>query len=299
MCGAAAVLSAFDSIAELGPKCDVLAVVALAENAIDATALKPLEIVKSAKGLSVEVSNTDAEGRLCLADAMTYAQKMHPYSSSEGGGGGGAGGGGDREKLAAMVEMSTLTGACVVALGEEAAGLFTNDSALETELRDAGSACGETLWPMPGGSFSHPVSTQRNATQPCPALSTSSQPCPTLFYLPQPYPTLCNPMQSYATLCNPPPPSPPVLPNHEKEISGEGSHADLKSCGPTRWGGACTAAAFLKQFVEDDTPWAHVDIAGPSMADKAKGGWPAGATGFGADTLVRWIEGKYGFAERK
>ena len=156
----------------------MLAVLALAENAVGPTALKPLEVVSSLKGLSVEVSNTDAEGRLCLADAMTYAQTMH---------------GG--ESLDSIIEMSTLTGACVVALGDEAAGLFTNDATLEAELRAAGEACAETLWPMP------------------------------------------------------------ILPHHEKEISGEGSHADLKSCGPTRYGGACTAAAFLKQFVEGETPW--------------------------------------------
>jgi len=155
----------------------------------------------------VEIGNTDAEGRLVLADAFTYVQRHY--------------------KVKKMVDLATLTGACVVALGEHAAGLFSNNDNLSLELKRAGDDVFERLWPMP------------------------------LF----------------------------------EEYSGEmkGSQSDLKNSGKSRWGGACTAAAFLKEFVEDGVEWAHLDIAGPAIMSEKRGHFPKGATGFGVQLLLRWL----------
>ena len=124
-----AVLGAFRALTRLGLARNVVAVLAIAENAIGEHAYKPHAILRSHAGLTVEVKNTDAEGRLVLADALSYAQARHaPHT---------------------IIDLATLTGACVVALGEYAAGLFGNSSALRGALVAAGEARGERLWPMP------------------------------------------------------------------------------------------------------------------------------------------------------
>lgn len=128
--GAAAVLGALKSIALSKTKANVVVVLAIAENAIGASSYKPHAILKSAKGLTVEVSNTDAEGRLCLADAMTWAQTLYPSP-------------------AALVDVATLTGACVVALGEHCAGVFSNNDSLAKNLVDSGDQAFEECWRMP------------------------------------------------------------------------------------------------------------------------------------------------------
>jgi len=128
MCGAAAVLGTMRAIAELGPRINVVAVVPACENLPSGSATKPGDIVTSMSGQTIEVLNTDAEGRLILCDALTYVQRFRP---------------------AAIVDVATLTGACVVALGNVHSGLFSPDDALAAELLAAGSAAGDSAWRMP------------------------------------------------------------------------------------------------------------------------------------------------------
>ncbi len=131
MGGAGAVTGAMRLIAGRKAKANVVAVCALVENMPDGNAQRPGDVVKSMSGQTVEVINTDAEGRLILCDAMWYAQ--------------------EKFKPQAMVELSTLTGAIIVALGHERAGLFCNNTQLSNRLRAAGSGIGEKLWRMPLG----------------------------------------------------------------------------------------------------------------------------------------------------
>jgi len=128
MAGAAAVLGAMRAIARLKPEVEVRAYVAAAENMISGTAYRVSDVLKSLSGKTIEVLNTDAEGRLTLADAITYA---------------------DRQGAEAIVELSTLTGACVVALGEKIAGLFANDARWGREVQEAAERAGEKVWPLP------------------------------------------------------------------------------------------------------------------------------------------------------
>jgi leucyl aminopeptidase len=131
MGGAGAVTGAMRLIAARKARANVVGVCALVENMPDGNAQRPGDVVKSMSGQTVEVINTDAEGRLILCDAMWYTQ--------------------ERFKPQAMVELSTLTGAIIVALGHERAGLFSNDTALSNKLRAAGTTVGEKLWRMPLG----------------------------------------------------------------------------------------------------------------------------------------------------
>jgi leucyl aminopeptidase len=128
-CGGMAVLGAMAGIARLKLKRNVVGLIASAENMPSATAYRPGDIVKTYDGTRIEVINTDAEGRMVLADAIAYARK-------------------DCE-AAAIIDLATLTGACVVALGEYAAGLWSTSDALKDGLLDAAGKSGERLWPMP------------------------------------------------------------------------------------------------------------------------------------------------------
>lgn len=128
MSGAAAVLGAAQAIAQLHPKVEVHFIVAATENMISGNALHPGDILTASNGKTIEVNNTDAEGRLTLADALVYTEKL---------------------SVDAIVDLATLTGACVVALGEAIAGIWSNDEALATQLTDAATASGEKLWAMP------------------------------------------------------------------------------------------------------------------------------------------------------
>lgn len=129
MAGAATVLAAVRTAAALGLKVNVTAVTPLAENCIDAHSYKPGDVYHSYSGKTVEITNTDAEGRLILADALSYAAKeLQPTC---------------------MIDVATLTGAIVIALGEDMAGLFVNDEKLSTDLLKASEATGEMLWRMP------------------------------------------------------------------------------------------------------------------------------------------------------
>ena len=129
MGGSAAVIGAMRAIAELRPAgVEVHMLVASCENMINGSAVHPGDIVTASNGTTIEINNTDAEGRLTLADALVYACKLKPD---------------------AIVDLATLTGACVIALGEEIAGLWTSDDTLASNLEQAAMASGEGLWRMP------------------------------------------------------------------------------------------------------------------------------------------------------
>ena len=129
MCGAAAVLGAFRTICAIKPAINVTCVVPSSENLVNGKAVKPGDIVTSYSGKTIEIYNTDAEGRLLLADAMAYTAET--------------------QKPDIMVDVATLTGACIVALGHEMAGLITEDDELATQLIDAGDDIYERLWRLP------------------------------------------------------------------------------------------------------------------------------------------------------
>ncbi len=182
MGGAAAVTGVMRALAARKAKVNAVGVIGLVENMPDGRAQRPGDVVKSLSGQTIAVLNTDAEGRLVLADCLTYAR--------------------DTFKPALMIDLATLTGAILVALGKEYAGLFSNDDDLSEALRKAGEKTGEKVWRLPLG-------------------------------------------KAYDKLID-----------HEV--------ADMKNIGG-RNAGSITAAQFLKRFVED-TPWAHIDVAGTAMA---------------------------------
>jgi leucyl aminopeptidase len=204
MGGAAATFGAAKAIAQLKPDVEVHFISAVTENMISGRAMHPGDILTASNGKTIEVNNTDAEGRLTLADALVFTDKLG---------------------LDAIVDLATLTGACVIALGDDMAGLWSANDAIANELLQASNLAGEKLWRMP---------------------------------------------------------------MEDKYFDGLKSVvADMKNTGP-RPGGAITAALFLKQFVKD-TPWAHLDIAGPVWTDKENGYNSTGATGFAVRTLVNWV----------
>jgi len=206
MGGAGAVVGAMKALAGRKAKANVVGVCGLVENMPDGNAQRPGDVVTTMSGQTVEVINTDAEGRLVLCDAMTWTQR--------------------NIKPRAMIDLATLTGAMVIALGHEYAGMFANDDALATGLIKAAEESGDKLWRQPLG-------------------------------------------EAYDRLIDSP-------------------IADMKNVGP-REGGSITAAQFLKRYVENDTPWAHLDIAGMAWSDKAKSTYDKGATGFGVRLLDQYI----------
>jgi leucyl aminopeptidase len=128
MSGAAAVIGLFAASATLDLPFRLVGLVPSAENMVSDRAVKPGDVVRALDGTTVEITNTDAEGRLLLADALGYAKRFEPET---------------------VVDLATLTGAIAIALGGAAAGLFTEDDALAAELAAAGEAAGERLWRMP------------------------------------------------------------------------------------------------------------------------------------------------------
>ena len=204
MGGAAATFGAAQAIAQLKPNVEVHFISAATENMIGAKAMHPGDILTASNGKTIEVNNTDAEGRLTLADALVFAEKL---------------------EVDAIVDLATLTGACIVALGDDIAGMFTEDEDLAQAITAAAAIAGEKFWQMP---------------------------------------------------------------MEEKYFDGLKSIvADMKNTGP-RAGGSITAALFLKQFVKD-TPWAHLDVAGPVWTEKENGYINPGGTGFAVRTLVQWV----------
>jgi len=207
MCGGAAVLGAMHLLKSRKPRVNVLALVPATDNMPGGNAYRPGDIVKARNGKTIEIISTDAEGRMLLCDALAYAAERKP---------------------ACMIDLATLTGACVVALGDAAAGLFTSDEALKGRIEEAAKRCGERVWPMPL------------------------------------YPRYTEMMKS--------------------------AYADLKNAGG-RYGGACTAAAFLKEFT-GSVPWAHLDIAGTAWTDKDQDWNRVGATGYGVRLLWEFLKGR-------
>ncbi len=128
MCGAGSVLGTLRAVAEMGLKINVVGIIPTCENMPAGNATKPGDVVTSMKGLTIEVLNTDAEGRLILCDALTYAERFKP---------------------AAVIDIATLTGACIIALGHHNSGLFSKDDALAGELLDASREAGDPAWRLP------------------------------------------------------------------------------------------------------------------------------------------------------
>ena len=128
MSGAAAVLGTFEALGRLKPKLNVVGLIPSTENLPSGTAVKPGDVVKSHLGKTIEIINTDAEGRLILCDALSYVRRFKPT---------------------AVIDIATLTGAVVVALGQVAIGMMGNDEALLAEVREAGDRAGERCWPLP------------------------------------------------------------------------------------------------------------------------------------------------------
>jgi len=202
--GGITVLGTIKAVAELGLTLNVYGIIPSAENMPGGTSYRPGDIITTFSGKTVEVLNTDAEGRIILCDALSYAVK---------------------QKCDFIIDIATLTGACKVALGKYMAGLMSNDTKLLKQLQKAAEDSGEKLWHMPSGD------------------------------------------------------------EYAKEM--ESKIADLKNTG-SRWGGACTAAAFLKQFI-GDAKWAHLDIAGVEMFEKATEFTTQGSSGFGVRLLSSYL----------
>ncbi|MBI1745107.1 MAG: leucyl aminopeptidase [Acidobacteria bacterium] len=206
MAGGGAVLYAMQAIGQLKPTINVVGIVPTAENFPDALAQRPGDIFYAKNGKSIMVDNTDAEGRLILTDGL--------YTAGE-------------QKATHIVDIATLTGSCVRALGHGAAGILGTSQALAGAVKRAGEAQGEVFWELPL-------------------------------------------IEEYRDMLKTP-------------------YADINNVGGTV-AGAITAALFLREFVPKDTPWVHLDIAGPFMLDKEWKYYDPGATGFGVKTLVDLCE---------
>ena len=205
MTGAGVVLATMAALARIGCPVRVTGVVAAAENAIGGNAFRPGDVIRHYGGRTTEVSNTDAEGRLVLADAMAYAvAKLKPD---------------------VLVDVATLTGAMKVALGLGTAGYFANNEPLADRIEAAGADAGELFWRFP------------------------------------------------------------LAADYEDKLTSKIADADNSAGNP----GAITAALFLQHFI-GDVPWAHLDIASVGDSATDRGVWTTGPTGFGARTLLHWLE---------
>ncbi|NPV75980.1 MAG: leucyl aminopeptidase [Anaerolineae bacterium] len=205
--GGIAVVAVMQAVAALKIKNPVIGMIAAAENMISQQAYRPDDIITTLSGKTVEVITTDAEGRLILADALTYAQQKYNPE--------------------AMIDLATLTGGVVVALGRVRAGLMSNNDVLANALLASGESTHERLWRLP---------------------------------LDQDY---------FSQI--------------------EGDDADLKNSGG-REATPVIGGIFLKEFVSNQIPWAHIDIAGVANTDKPNNLGPKGATGFGIRLLIDFLE---------
>ncbi len=212
MGGAAAVAGTMQALALRKSSAHVVGIVGLVENMPSGKSYRPADILTSLSGKTIEVLNTDAEGRLVLADALTYVQRTY--------------------KPQAIIDLATLTGAVMVALGHEYCGTFVNDNKLWRQMEGASAATGEKLWRMPLDEV------------------------------------------------------------WKKDM--ESPTADLQNLGKSgRYAGACTAAGFLEHFIEHNTPWAHMDIAGTAWRKSDQPTVPKFGTGFGVRVLDRLISDHY------
>ena len=209
MGGAACVVGLMHALAARKAKVNVVGAIGLVENMPDGNAQRPGDIVTSMSGQTIEIINTDAEGRLVLADVLWYVTKKF--------------------KPKFMVDLATLTGAIMVALGTEHAGLFSNNDELAERLAKVGIETGEKVWRMPLGA------------------------------------------------------------EYDKQIDSQ--FADMKNTGG-RHGGSITAAQFLQRFV-DDTPWAHLDIAGTAMGAPKTEINHSWGSGYGVRLLERLVADYY------
>ncbi len=208
MSGAAAVIAAMWGIAKLELAINVVAIVASAENMPSGTAVKPGDVIGSHLGKTIEVVNTDAEGRLVLADALSWARRYDP---------------------AAIVDAATLTGAIVIALGHHGIGLMGNNGPLLDELTAVGLRVGERCWKLP------------------------------------------------------------LWDVYREQIDSQ--IADIKNTGG-RPAGSLTAGWFLKEFVEDHVPWAHLDIAGTAYREEPVPYLRKGATGWPTRLFIEWVRAR-------
>jgi leucyl aminopeptidase len=206
MAGAATVVETLRAIIDLDLKINVTAYAALAENMPSASAQRPSDVVTTFGGKTIEVLNTDAEGRLVLADALGRAQK-------------------DKPDL--IIDLATLTGAATVALGSRTAGIMANKDEARDQVFASAKEVGEAMWPM-------------------------------------------------------------QIPEESRTIL-DSKTADIANVGftPNPAGGMMVGAAFLQEFVDEKTPWVHIDIAPPAFNEGAPYGYNGfGGTGVGVRTLV-------------
>ena len=211
MAGAAAMIGAMRAIALLKPSVRVLSVVCSCENMPDGRAFKPGDVVTAMSGKTIEIINTDAEGRLVLADGLHYARTLGATH---------------------LINAATLTGAIGVALGLLNAGLFSNDDATSQQFLDVLPATGEKYWRMP------------------------------------------------------------CTDDYRDQIKSQ--IADIRNTGATRYGGATTAAMFLKEFVNPtphlpDAKWIHLDIAGTAWSDENDPWISRGPTGMAVRSITEWV----------
>ena len=201
MAGGASVIGAMKAIGQLKPKINVTGIIAATENMPGGSAQRPGDVVRSMSGKTIEVINTDAEGRLVLADALCYARQLG---------------------ISRLVDIATLTGAMVVALGHACSGVMGNNQDLIDKVIKVGESTGERVWQLP------------------------------------------------------------MYEDYKEDIKSK--VADMKNSGG-RSAGSITAAQFLAEFAED-TPWAHLDIAGTYLSSKEKGYLANGGTGVPTRTLI-------------
>jgi leucyl aminopeptidase len=205
--GGMTVIATLVAAARLGLKTPLVGVIAAAENMISGSAYRPNDIVKALNGKTIEIISADAEGRLVLSDALAYAEKTFQPRT--------------------MVDLATLTGGVVIALGSVRAGLMSNNDSLAEALAASGERTYERLWRLP-------------------------------------------------------------LDDEYFELI-KGDDSDMKNSG-ARKAHPIIGGIFLKQFVSDDVPWAHIDIAGVADTDKDLPYCPKGATGFGVRLLIDYLQ---------
>lgn len=202
MCGAATVLGVMQAVAELKLPIHLVGVIPAVENMPSGNATRPGDVVTSMSGQTIEILNTDAEGRLILCDALTWTQREYKPSK--------------------IIDMATLTGACIIALGNTTSGLMGNNDTLQAELQSAGNKTYDRVWSLP------------------------------------------------------------LFDEYNEQLKS--NFADMGNIGG-REAGTITAACFLKRFIENDTPWAHLDIAGTAWTSGAK----KGASGRPVPLIVQYL----------
>lgn len=206
MGGAAAVVGLMHALAERKANVNAVGLIGCVENMPSGNAVRPGDIVTSMSGQTIEVINTDAEGRLVLADVLWYAQEQF------------------KPKL--IIDLATLTGAIMIALGKEYAGMFASEDEIAEQLSVASKSTGEKVWRMPLDKAFDKMMDSKNA--------------------------------------------------------------DMKNTGG-RWGGSCTAAAFLQRFIKDNTPWAHLDVAGTAMDGSKSDINTSWGSGWGVRLLDKFV----------